>query len=51
VRLLPRCYHNRRDHLPPFLGCNPAYSSRPLTQVIGDRVDTFAVTCGEMFPL
>ncbi len=34
-----------------FLGCNPAYSSRPLTQVIGDRVDTFAVTCSAMFPL
>jgi hypothetical protein len=34
-----------------FLGCNPAYSSRPLTQVIGDRVDAFAVTCTAMFPL
>jgi hypothetical protein len=34
-----------------FLGCNPAYSSRPLTRVIGDRVDTFAVTCSAMLPL
>ena len=34
-----------------FLGCNPGYSSRPLTQVIGDRVNTFAVTCTAMFPL
>jgi hypothetical protein len=34
-----------------FLGCNPAYSSRPLTEVIGDRVNTFAVTCSAMFPL
>jgi hypothetical protein len=34
-----------------FLGCNPAYSSRPLTQVIGDRVDMFAVTCSAMLPL
>ena len=34
-----------------FLGCNPAYSSRPLTEVIGDRVETFAVTCSAVFPL
>jgi hypothetical protein len=34
-----------------FLGCNPAYSSRPLTRVLGDRVDTVAVTCTAMMPL
>jgi hypothetical protein len=34
-----------------FLGCNPAYSSRPLVEVIGHRVDTFAITCTAMIPL
>lgn len=34
-----------------FLGCNPAYSSRPLVDVIGHRVDAFAITCTAMIPL
>jgi hypothetical protein len=34
-----------------FFGCNLAYSSRPLTEVIGDRVNAFAVTCSAVFPL
>lgn len=34
-----------------FLGCNPAYSSRPLTRAIGDRVGVLAVTCSAWLPL
>lgn len=34
-----------------FLGCNPAYSSRPLTRAVGDRVEVLAVTCSAWFPL
>jgi hypothetical protein len=34
-----------------FVGCNPAFSSRPLTEFIGERVDAAAVTCSVMFPL
>lgn len=33
-----------------FLGCNTAYSSRPLTEVIGNRVEVFAVTCSAWLP-
>ena len=36
--------------LKPF-GCNPAYSSRPLADFIGDRVKLFAITCSVMVPL
>lgn len=34
-----------------FLGCNQAYSSRPLTGFLGDRVEALAVTCSAMVPL
>jgi len=34
-----------------FLSCNQAYSSRPLTQFLGDRVDVFAITCSAVIPL
>jgi len=34
-----------------FIGCNPAYSSRPLTDFIGERVDVFAITCSVWVPL
>jgi hypothetical protein len=32
------------------LGCNAAWSSRPLTEFLGDRVESFAVTCSVMVP-
>jgi len=34
-----------------FLSCNQAWSSRPLTRFIGDRVGALAVTCSAMAPL
>jgi len=34
-----------------FLSCNPAYSSRPLAESLGDRVDIWAATCSVAFPL
>ena len=34
-----------------FLGCNQVYSSRPLTEFLGDRVDAFAITCSVLLPL
>jgi hypothetical protein len=34
-----------------FLGCNQAYSSRPLTQYLGNRVAALAITCSLMLPL
>ena len=33
------------------ISCNPAFSSRPLTDFIGDRVEVFAITCSVMVPL
>lgn len=32
------------------VGCNVAWSSRPITEFLGDRVDAFAVTCSVMAP-
>jgi len=34
-----------------FLSCNPAYSSRPLAESLGDRVDIWAATCSIAFAL
>lgn len=34
-----------------FAGCNGAYSQRPLTAYLGDRVEAIAVTCSVMLPL
>jgi hypothetical protein len=34
-----------------FLGCNQAYSSRPLVEFLGDRVNVLAVTCSVLLPL
>jgi hypothetical protein len=34
-----------------FLGCNGAYSSRPLTGFIGKATQVLAVTCGVMIPM
>ncbi len=33
-----------------FLGCNGAYSNRPITAYLGPRVETIAVTCSVMLP-
>jgi len=33
-----------------FLGCNQAFSSRPLTEFLGERVEALAVTCSAMAP-
>jgi hypothetical protein len=34
-----------------FLACNPAFSDRPLTEFLGARVRTVAVTCSVVVPL
>ncbi len=34
-----------------FLSCNPAYSSRPLAESLGDRVAIWSATCSAVIPL